>query len=440
MKKIATMLMLVLLVLVFDSGYAADNENFVGTWVLSEINSNGTIRNPEQLGLSMQLTLNKDSSSSMLRNNIELKGTWAFDLNNIYILSNQSSESAGYSFEGGNLALARNGTIYIFSPQVPEITEKKSENTNQEWEPIFANDKLPIQPGKLETVIGWDKTTEQLKSIFNGFEIKPNIMEVPENNNMSGFISFDFDLDGFSYASYQFHYFYGLIYNMVLRIEPIDIYGPQPGDDEVTRIYDTFIKQFPINQLYKDNTSDLAKFYQNSYYKSSGYYDNVSYIFIYGHRATDRTSAYVCVELWEKGEYESSINWSFSSNTETAYGQFDETSNNIVTDINEIVEDVPKKDQSEIQHDNGVITGAQCKYPAYLKKDDTAEIINVTAIPIYADDLKTILTYAYPGKNFKITSQPYCKGTINYYHVNFIGWEGLLQETLNDVYVIQKVD
>lgn len=228
---------MIIFIVTCGSAIAADYDDFIGTWILTSLESDGKVQDPQRFGLSIQLQMNQDGSFSLVKNNVGLEGAWVYAQNNFYILSGQKMESYGFSFEDENLILDKNDVRYIFSPETAEE---------------------------------------------------------------------DADL--------------------------MDV-------------------------------SDAA--------------------------AAAETPA--------------------------------------------AEESSPKS--------GGVITGAQCStYPAYLTKGDSAEIISVQAVPIYADDLKTIHTYAYPGKTFTINSQPYCKGGVNYYYVNFNGWEGLLQETMNDIYVIHKVE
>lgn len=226
---------MIFLLLACSSALAADITDFIGVWDLTSLESNGEVQNPKRFGFTIKLTLTEDNLFSMIRNNVNTEGEWAFDQNKLNLMVDQSLESYSYSFEDENLILNKDEVLFIFSPE-----------------------------------------------------------DIGENQN------------------------------------------PEEASDAEISAED-------------DNTIS--------------------------------------------------------------------------------------------QRSGGVITGTQCsKYPAYLTKGDMAEIINVQSVPIYEDDLKTIRTYAFPGKTFTINSQPYCKGGVNYYYVNFNGWEGLLQETLNDLYVMQKAN
>ena len=236
MKKSAALFVMVIFLCVFSIVSAVDTDIVVDTWVLTSLESNGTVQNPGRIGLSMRFMMRSDGTVSIIRNNVETDGNWTADFDSFYIKTDEGEVLYSYTLEGDTLILELNNIRYYFELYVPEQPALDKEDTN----------------------------------------------------------------------------------------------GKEPEKNETKSV-------------------------------------------------SEKTG--------------------------------------------------------------GVITGSSCsQYPAYLKKGDSAEIINVQSVPIYADDLKTIHTYAYPGKVFSITSQPYCMDGTNYYYVNFNGWEGLLQETNNDIYVVQKID
>lgn len=187
----------------------------------------------------------------------------------------------------------------------------------------FEDEKLTFKPEELEKIFPWGILAEKIEIVVKENDIQPDEYDDLDFGFGARNIIAQFPLNDFTCSYYNFEFSNGKLIKIKVLLQTKDPDGPQPDRKEVERAFESIKEQFHVDKMRVDDSSLSAEFHKKTYYRSANYTSDTTCLAIWGHRATDKSAAFIGIELKDRKFFEE-VEEVYPERPEEAYGQSDD--------------------------------------------------------------------------------------------------------------------